>query len=321
MTRIRRPHAKQQRLALVSIVFGISGILLLTIYLFQLDAFPNRKGRPGGIMKKKAPAITPEKLLAQEFIRKRDMSEGGIEGTTSGNGHGQDIKTADDGQDDKEEENGAEQEEEKEEEEQNEAVFEADGNSEKEKVSGSSFVRPKRFAFDLANLKDGKSGTFVLETRPNWSPIGVNHFHKLLEAHFYTDCRFFRVVKNFVAQFGIAADPKVQQTWRTDIIKDDPVVQSNRRGTVTFATSGKDSRTTQVFINFKDNSYLDKQGFSPIAEIVAGMEYVDLINDEYGEKPSQGRISKQGNEYLKEQFPNLSFISAVREVSNEVAVE
>jgi len=126
---------------------------------------------------------------------------------------------------------------------------------------------------------------------------------------------FFRVVPNFVVQFGIAADPKspLKRKYQA-ALKDDPVVQSNNRGTVTYATSGKNTRRFQLFINTgkKGNAYLDKQGFAPFAEVVEGMEFIDQINDEYRQQPKQGQIQQRGNEYLKEAFPNMSYIVTLR---------
>jgi len=163
------------------------------------------------------------------------------------------------------------------------------------------------FTFELSNLKDGATGKVVIQTRPSWAPLGVEHFHQLMDDHFYDQAKFFRVVKDFIVQFGIAAVPKNN---RRETIKDDPVEQTNARGTVTFATSGADTRTTQLFINTRKrgNQFLDKQGFAPIAEVISGMEYVDQIYDGYGEKPNQGKIQNKGNAYLDKEFPLLSYI-------------
>merc|ERR1711957_1043189 len=111
------------------------------------------------------------------------------------------------------------------------------------------------------------------------------------------EIRFFRVIEGFMAQFGIAGDPKEAAVWKEKKMVDDPVKQKNERGYVSFATSGKDSRTTQMFINFGDNSRLDGMGFSPFAKIVEGMDVVDRIF-QIGEKPNQGQIQAKGNAYL-----------------------
>ncbi len=161
-------------------------------------------------------------------------------------------------------------------------------------------------------------GDVVLEVHPEWAPRGAARFRELVEAKYYDDVRFFRVVDGFMAQFGMHGDPEVNARWRDKKIKDDPNKQSNTRGMVTFATSGKDSRTTQLFINFGDNSFLDNQGFSPFAKVVEGMDVVDKLYDGYGEGAPQGRgprqdlIAAQGNEYLNASFPRLDYIKTAR---------
>jgi cyclophilin family peptidyl-prolyl cis-trans isomerase len=129
------------------------------------------------------------------------------------------------------------------------------------------------FTLDLASLKEGASGKVVIQTRPSWAPIGVEHFHQLMDAEFYDQAKFFRVVNNFMIQFGIAAIP---QNNRPAPIKDDPVVQTNARGTLTYATSGPNTRSTQLFINTNKNGnkFLDGQGFAPIGEVI---RYVILL--------------------------------------------
>ncbi|MEP3480152.1 MAG: peptidylprolyl isomerase [Fuerstiella sp.] len=159
---------------------------------------------------------------------------------------------------------------------------------------------------------DTSKGKFTIEVTRKWSPIGVDHFYTMVKKDFYNECRFFRVVPNFMVQFGINGDPAVQAENRTTI-KDDPLVASNRRGFLTYAKTGApNSRSTQLFINFGDNSFLDNQGFSPFGRVVKGMEVVDKINSEYGERPNQGSIQARGNEYLKESFPNLDYIKSVK---------
>jgi peptidyl-prolyl cis-trans isomerase A (cyclophilin A) len=155
---------------------------------------------------------------------------------------------------------------------------------------------------------DTSAGPFVVLIHRAWAPKGADRFYNLVKYGFFDNCRFFRVVPNFMVQFGINGDPTVQAPWRSANLADDPVKESNRRGTVTFATAGPNTRTTQVFINFKDNSFLDKQGFAPFGEVVSGMEVVDKINPEYREKPDQGLIQRQGNAYLAKGFPKLDYV-------------
>jgi peptidyl-prolyl cis-trans isomerase A (cyclophilin A) len=150
-------------------------------------------------------------------------------------------------------------------------------------------------------------GNFVIEVHRDWSPNGADRFYELVSSGFYDDTKFFRVLPGFMVQFGIHGDPKVAKKWRDATIKDDPVVKSNKRGYVTYAKSGlPNSRTTQVFINFADkNKFLDSQGFSPFGEVIEGMDVVDKINSEYGEKPDQMAIQSQGNKYLNDKYPSL----------------
>ena len=155
---------------------------------------------------------------------------------------------------------------------------------------------------------DTSKGPFVIEVHRSWAPLGADHFYSLVKSGFYNDVRFFRVVPNFMLQFGMSGDPKVQSAHNTTI-KDDPVKESNKRGYVTFAKTGApNSRSTQLFINYKDNTFLDSQGFAPIGQVVSGMEVVDKINSEYREKPNQNEIRTSGNAYLKKEFPNLDYV-------------
>jgi len=166
----------------------------------------------------------------------------------------------------------------------------------------------RTYVFELSSLTDGKTGEIVIETKPEWAPLGVEQLHTLLEDNFYQDAKFFRVVNNFVVQFGIPAIPSDKYKKP---IKDDPVVQTNARGTLTYATSGPNTRTTQLFINTntKGNAFLDKQGFAPIGIVTKGMDLVDQIYAGYGEKPNQGKIQQKGNAYLDKEFPLLSYVS------------
>lgn len=165
---------------------------------------------------------------------------------------------------------------------------------------------------------DTTEGPFIVEVHKPWAPEGAERFYRLVERGFYDGVRFFRVVRGFVAQFGINGDPKLAAVWRDLTMKDDPVIESNRRGYVTFATSGPNTRTTQVFINLGDNSRLDKLGFAPFGRVVEGMDVVDRFYAAYGEGPPRGngpdqeQIERGGNEYLEQRFPRLDYIRTAR---------
>lgn len=153
------------------------------------------------------------------------------------------------------------------------------------------------------------AGTFVIEVHRDWAPNGADRFYNLVKNGFYDDCRFFRVVPNFMVQWGINGDPAIQKNWADASIKDDSVKESNTRGNVTFAqTAAPNSRSTQLFINFKDNSFLDGQRFAPFGKVTSGMDVVDKIYSGAGESPQQGSIQAQGNEYLNKAFPKLDYI-------------
>ena len=154
---------------------------------------------------------------------------------------------------------------------------------------------------------ESSAGDFTIEVHRDWAPIGAERFYQLVKAGYYDECRYFRVVPGFMVQFGMNGDPAVQQEWDRNI-RDDAVTESNKRSYVTFATSGPDSRTTQIFINFGDNSSLDGQGFAPFGKVIEGMENVDAIESKYGESPQQPKIESEGNAYLQQSFPDLDFV-------------
>jgi peptidyl-prolyl cis-trans isomerase A (cyclophilin A) len=158
-------------------------------------------------------------------------------------------------------------------------------------------------------------GDFVVEVTRAWSPHGADRFYNLVKHHFYDGATFFRVLPGFVVQFGISPRPEVSRVWRSADIPDDPVTQSNKRGTLTFATGGPNTRTTQVFINLADNSNLNSMGFSPFGKVIEGMKVVDKLYSGYGEGapsghgPSQDRIQSEGKAYLEKDFPKLDTIT------------
>lgn len=151
-------------------------------------------------------------------------------------------------------------------------------------------------------------GPVVVEALRAWAPNGVDRFYALSRAHFFDENRFFRVVPGFIVQFGLAGEPKVNEQWDGKPIPDDPVRQSNLRGTITFATEGPNTRTHQLFINLADNPRLDTMGFTPIGRVVSGMAAVDSIYPGYEEDPKQGMIQRLGNSYLARMFPKLDYI-------------
>lgn len=163
-------------------------------------------------------------------------------------------------------------------------------------------------------------GSFVLEVHPEWAPLGAARFLELVDARYFDDSRFFRVRSGFIAQFGIAGDPKVAQAWRNRTIADDPVKQSNVRGTVAFAMTAKDTRSTQIYINLVDNIRLDAEGFAPFAKVKeGGMDVVEKVYSAYGESSGGGmRTAKQdpmfeqGNPWLDRNYPLLDRILRVK---------
>ena len=162
---------------------------------------------------------------------------------------------------------------------------------------------------------DTPKGSFVIQVTRAWAPIGADRFYNLVKNGFFDEGRFFRVIPGFMVQFGLNADPALNAKWRVARIQDDRITQSNTRGMVTFATSGPNARTTQVFINFDDNNRLDGMGFAPFGKVVSGMDVVDKLYSGYGEGapngqgPNQNRIQTEGNAYLTQSFPRLDHVT------------
>ena len=161
-------------------------------------------------------------------------------------------------------------------------------------------------------------GPFVVKVTRSWSPHGADRFYNLVKIGYFEDIAFFRVIPNFMAQFGIHGDPAISRAWRNATIKDDPVVQSNKRGYIPYAkTNRPNSRNTQFFINFRDNVNLDGMGFSPFGEIAEGMDVVDAIykvgeGRPRGPGPAQQVIQARGNDYLEKDFPKLDYIKSAK---------
>jgi peptidyl-prolyl cis-trans isomerase A (cyclophilin A) len=158
---------------------------------------------------------------------------------------------------------------------------------------------------------DTSQGTFVIATEREWAPLAADRFYNLVKNGFYNDTRFFRVLDGFMAQFGLHADPDVQSAWRSANLRDEPVTKSNTRGFVSFTReSSPNSRYTMIFISYKDNSYLDAEGFAPFGQVVSGMDVVDRLYSGYGRQniPDQRRILREGNAYLQAEYPKLDFV-------------
>jgi peptidyl-prolyl cis-trans isomerase A (cyclophilin A) len=151
-------------------------------------------------------------------------------------------------------------------------------------------------------------GEVVIQVTRAWAPIGADRFYNLVKHGFYNDAAFFRIVPGFIVQFGLGADPAVNRAWKSANIKDDPVTQSNRPGTLTFATAGPHTRTTQLFINLGNNAPLDGQGFAPFGQVTSGMDVVQKLYAGYGERPDQGSLTNEGKAYLDKNFPDIDRI-------------
>jgi peptidyl-prolyl cis-trans isomerase A (cyclophilin A) len=167
---------------------------------------------------------------------------------------------------------------------------------------------------------DTTKGSFIVEVHRDWAPRGADRFFELIDGKYYDGLYFFRVIKGFVVEWGIHRDPQVTARWNAMVIPDDPVRQSNRRGTITFATDGPNTRSTEPFINLADNGRLDSRGFAPFGEVVEGMDVVDKLYAGYGDGPPNGegvdqnKAEARGNEYIEGSFPKLDKITMARVV-------
>jgi peptidyl-prolyl cis-trans isomerase A (cyclophilin A) len=174
---------------------------------------------------------------------------------------------------------------------------------------------PKVVVPDVFRVKlETSQGDIIVEATRAWAPHGVDRFHELVRMHYFDQSRFFRVVPGFIAQFGVHRDFKVHDVWREMFIVDDPPVQKNVRGTLSFAKSGPNTRATEIFINLADNKALDDEYFVPFARVTQGMEIADKFYAGYGDvRPTgknidPGRVEVEANEYLVQRFPKLDYI-------------
>lgn len=164
-------------------------------------------------------------------------------------------------------------------------------------------------------------GDITVEVHRDWAPLGADRFYNLVKNGFFTNASFFRVVPGFVVQFGLNANPAINKVWEKANIKDDPVMGSNTRGTIVFATAGPNTRTTQLFINFGNNAGLDRQGFAPFGSVIEGMDVVDKIYSGYGERPQQDRITEEGDAYITKNFPMIDKIKMAKVLPAEPAAD
>ena len=178
--------------------------------------------------------------------------------------------------------------------------------------------RQSERAPDLFRAKfETSRGDFTVEVHRDWARRGADRFYNLLEDGFFNESRFHRVVRNFIVQFGINGDPSISRLWSNLVIPDDPPKQKNAKGTITFAVRGPSTRSTQVFINLRDNgATLDKSGFVPFGKVIEGMDVVERLYNSYGDMPPRGngpdpnQIELQGNKYLESKFPRLDYIKS-----------
>ena len=184
------------------------------------------------------------------------------------------------------------------------------------KAPAVNLTAPAEFKVKLETSK----GDIVLKVTRDWAPKGADRFFSLVKNGYYDECRFYRVLPKYIAQVGIHGDPKISKKWHEAPIDDDPVKQKNTRGRLTFARGGPNTRTTNVFINLRDSTSLDSQGFAPIGEVVEGMDVADQLHSGYGDGapkgrgPSQKRIYEEGNAWLQKDFKDLDFIKTAKVV-------
>lgn len=192
------------------------------------------------------------------------------------------------------------------------------GEPERAPAARDPLLRPQQFTETappryLVRLETS-AGDVLIEVHRDWAPIGADRFYNLVTGGFFDDTRVYRVVDGFMAQFGLNGDPHVNQAWKTQYLVDDPVVETNARGRIAFAKGGVHTRTTEVFISYRDNAALDAQGFATFGEVVEGMDVVDAFYAEYGDGPPRGdgpyqaMVEARGNAYLDAEFPELTRI-------------
>ncbi len=191
-----------------------------------------------------------------------------------------------------------------------------------ERSDESALLHPARLRATAPDVYEVEfhttKGNIMVRVTRAWAPRGADRFYNLVEHHFFDGSAFFRVLAGFVAQFGLSSSPRISAAWARATIPDDPVLKSNLRGTLSFATAGPNTRTTQLFINLGNNTRLDAMGFAPFGEVVEGMNVVDELYSAYGDGPpsgdgpNQSLISREGNTYLERDFPHLDRILTAR---------
>ncbi len=175
---------------------------------------------------------------------------------------------------------------------------------------------PEKFSciMEITRTQAKETVNVTLDITRAWAPLGVDRFYTLVKQEkYYDNSGFFRVLPGFVVQFGIAGDPALSKKWENANIQDDPVLKSNTRGYISYATAGPNTRTTQLFINYGNNARLDNMGFAPFGVVSASADMIalDHVYSGYGQDPDQGEIYAEGNTYLKKNYPNLDYIKSI----------